>query len=165
MPIQTIQQSEATALVVRLLDGSGDPVTGVAYTAITATYKKQGDTTYTTKTVQAAHWAEGPEGRYTLIFTSSELDTVGRFLYRVVAAGADVFTGDVDIVEDWADVVSMMESLLNQLGTKVSQESLVTAKLTQDSTIASMGTAVEQLRLEIEVIERQLNALRIKAQA
>lgn len=154
MGVQAVQKDLANSLAVRLLDSSNNPVTGVAHTTLTVIYKKQGGA-WATKSVLAAEWSEGPDGRYALVFSGAELNTEGRFVFRVSAAGADTFTGDVDVVAEWASLESMMLDLLNALGTKASVESVADATKELDINVVEINSCCEELNKKIERLEAQ----------
>jgi hypothetical protein len=162
MSIHQIQTGYADSLNVRLLDSNGDPVTGVAFGALTVTYKKQGDGSWTTKSVIAEEWSEGPMGRYTLLFSAAELDTEGRFVFRVAASGAETYIGDVDILDGWVTAEGMLEDLINSLGTKVSSESVSVYKKEQDEVIQTVNAKIERVRRDIERINVSMAAARRK---
>ena len=161
MGVQAVQKDLATSLAVRLLDGSNAAVTGVVYSALTVIYKKQGGP-WTAKTVLSAEWSEGPDGRYTLIFKASELDTTGRFVFRVTATGAEVFTGDFDVVEDWASLEAMLLDLFNALGLKASTSSVSASLKEVDETLVGLNACCADLNLKAGRLEAQAAALRRK---
>jgi len=162
MSVQQIQSGYAAQLVVRLLDASGDPVLAVPATSVTAQYKKQGDTSWTSKSVSAGEWAAGPDGRYTLLFSASELDTEGRFVYRVDAPSADTFTGDIDIVADWATVVDQLEALLNGLAQKVSTGAVDQTKREQDEALQNLDQRVSSVLSKLQLLQAQAAVMRKK---
>lgn len=166
MSVQQLQTGYAASLVVRLLDATGDPVLGVPFSAITAIYKKQGDTTWTTKAVLSSDWSAGPEGRYLLSFSALELGTDGRFTYRVLHASADTFTGDIDLVEDWADVEAQLVALLDGLSGKVSTEAIKTIKkeqdlalITLDQKVIASNTKIQSLQAQVAAMKRMVDSL------
>ena len=158
MSVQQVQAGYPAVLAVRLLDSASNPVTGVAYTALTVRYRKHGGA-WTSKAVQSAEWTEGPEGRYLLSFSASELDTSGRFVFRVWAPSADVMTGDIDVVEDWAQIVDMLTDLLNGLNTKVGRGDVALMKHQQDDAIGAMNVKVDAAMKDIARINTQLTIL------
>jgi hypothetical protein len=162
MSVQQIQVDYAAQLVVRLLDSAGDPVLSVPAASVTAEYKKQGDTSWTPKTVTAGEWSAGPDGRYLLLFSASELDTEGRFIYRVDAPGADTFTGDLDIVADWATVVEQLEDLINGLAQKVSTDAVDQTKREQDEALQNMDQRVTEANRRLALLQAQAAVMRKK---
>jgi outer membrane murein-binding lipoprotein Lpp len=162
MSIHQIQVGYADSLNVRLLDTNGDPVTGVAFSAITVTYKKQGDTSWNNKSVLSEHWTEGAVGRYTLLFTAAELDTSGKFVFRVAAAGAETYIGDLDILDGWATIEVLLTDLINGLSSKVSTSSVAQYKKAQDETIQTVNAKIEQVSRDIERLNASIAAARRK---
>jgi len=159
MSVQALQQNATAQLVVRLVDGSGDAVVSVAFGDVTTQYKKQGDAGWTSKSVLITDWEEISDGRYLLLFSAAELDTEGKFLYQVTASGAQTFTGDVDVVEDWATTVNMLTALLNGLSTKVSTDSIVASKKLQDEAIAAADDRVDVVNDQLVIMERKYQSL------
>lgn len=162
MSVQQVQTDYAAQLVVRLLDASGDPVLSVPAASVTARYKKQGDTSWTSKSVSAGEWEAGPEGRYLLLFSSSELDTEGKFIYQVEVTGAETFTGDIDLVADWATVVDQLEALINGLSTKVSTASVDQTKQEQDEALQNLNQRVATANDKIRLLQAQAAVMRKK---
>jgi len=158
MSIQQIQKSQASELAVRLFDGADTPVTGVAVGDITVLYLKQAGA-WTNKPMLATEWEEGPEGRYSLTFTAAELDTEGRFTFRVNTASADTFTGDVNVVDTDATINAKLVQLLNALSTKVSSSSVKEAKMLQDLAINALNKRCDASEAELKRIQSVVSVL------
>jgi hypothetical protein len=159
MGVQSVQKDAAIQLAVRLLDSGDDPVVGVAFGDVTAQYKKQGDSSWTSKTVLTTDWTEVSDGRYLLLFSGTQLDTAGKFVFRVDATGAETFTGDVDVVEDWDTLVDMLTDLLNGLSAKVAVEDIKTSKRQQDETIEAVNETLSSIEDQVKVLEAKFQAL------
>jgi ElaB/YqjD/DUF883 family membrane-anchored ribosome-binding protein len=162
MSVQQIQTGYTAQLIVRLLDSSDNPVLLVPASSVTAKYKKQGATAWTAKTVSAGEWSAGPDGRYMLLFSSAELDTDGRFVYRVSAAGADIFTGDIDLVSDWATIVDQLEALINALAGKVSTDAVNQIKREQDEALQNLDGRVSAANDKLRLLQAQAAVMRKK---
>jgi hypothetical protein len=69
---------------------TGDPRTGVTYDQIDVSYKKYGDTVFTSKTLvgPGTDFRENGSGIYEISFSTTELDTEGTFLYVINSNGA-----------------------------------------------------------------------------
>lgn len=158
MSIQQIQSSQSSELAVRLFDAADTPVTGVAAGDITVLYKKQA-AVWANKAVTPAEWYEGPEGRYELTFTAADLDTEGRFTFRVATAGADTFTGDVNIVDVDASLNAKLVQLLNALSTKVSSSSVKEAKMLQDLSINALNKRCAASEVELQRMQTVVSVL------
>jgi hypothetical protein len=65
------------------------PATGVPYTAITVAIKKQGQSSFTTKTLVSADWVELGNGLYSIVFSAIDTDTVGDFTFTIAGAAFD----------------------------------------------------------------------------
>ena len=70
------------------------PVTGVLPAAVVCQYRKEGQTTLTTKTLDSSNWIELVNGFYILKFTAAEMDTLGFFFYTLTGTGFDNFLYD-----------------------------------------------------------------------
>jgi hypothetical protein len=112
-----IKKSIERKLPVYLIDSSGVPITGVAWddvTPPTVKYQKEGASGLTSKTLSASNWIEIGQGSYEVVFTSTELNTKGKFTYFATADGALQYPGLVQIAnkdieafdtEVWASTV------------------------------------------------------------
>lgn len=162
MSVQQVQKGYISGLAVRMLDVSGDPVLSIAYGDITVTYKKQGDTSWTVKVVLSPEWVTGPDGRYFLTFSAAELDTNGRFYFRVAESGSDTFTGDIDVVEDWATLMDVMQDLINGLSTKVPTAAVKTSKKEQDEAVQKLNIIYNQAQVDISRLQAAMAAVKRK---
>jgi hypothetical protein len=89
-------QNQARETNVKLVSvGSG--VTGVVDTDVTVTFKKTGDTAFSTKTMDTSNWTEIADGYYTIQWDDTEMDTLGSFLYRVVGGAFDTVEAEFEI--------------------------------------------------------------------
>lgn len=97
--------NNAVTLPVLLIDGSMDPVTGVAFGDVTCTYSKAG-AALGTLTITADNWTEIGQGLYTVDFTTGEIDTLGWFAFLVTGVGAKQFNSTVKVVKHGQVLVS-----------------------------------------------------------
>lgn len=102
-----IKQSTAYKLPVILIDDSDfkSEETGVTYDAAgtVVRYTKEaadGDHTWSTKTLASADWEELGHGVYLIKFSTSELDTIGKFLYYYAATGILPYFGQAYIIQE-----------------------------------------------------------------
>jgi hypothetical protein len=79
------------------LDLGGVPVTGVLYNQVTVKYRKLGIYALTTKIVASTDWVEIGNGLYVIKWSSSEMNTVGPFLFQISGAGFDPYLEEFDI--------------------------------------------------------------------
>lgn len=80
-------QGQVANVAVRLLDGSGNPVTGVLYSGVTVKYAKAGATSFSTKVLASADWTELGYGIYVLNFSPTDMSTLGTFVYYLSGSG------------------------------------------------------------------------------
>ena len=83
---QILTQNQAADLVVILTDSSNVPVTGLTFSDVTADYRKEGQGSFTSYTLDGTNFTEIGDGVYTIGFTTSEIDTVGTFTVKVNGA-------------------------------------------------------------------------------
>lgn len=68
---------------------AGEAVNDVAPTDIVVTYRKSGQTAFTTKIMDGTNWINLANGYYSLIFSPADMDTVGDFTFIVTSAKFD----------------------------------------------------------------------------
>lgn len=85
---QQVTQNVIANIVV-ILTKDNVPVTGIVYSAVTVKYRKEGGSSFTTKSIGATDFAEIGSGVYTIKFTAAELNTVGSFVITVTSASID----------------------------------------------------------------------------
>lgn len=123
-----IKQSTSQKVLVRLLDASGTPITGITYSGATAVIGKA-DATETTLTLSSsADWQEADKGLtgkgiYWLTLPTSATDVTGDLVYCVSASGAVDFVRAVTVVANLesdtytkvVDVPDMAKLSLNRI--------------------------------------------------
>lgn len=92
-----VRQS-STHEVNLFLSLTGNPVTGLVNTDLTVDVKKQGESAFTNKVLAAEDLVEISDGFYSLVFSSSDTDTIGEVLFRASGAGFDNFEFDKFLV-------------------------------------------------------------------
>lgn len=85
-----LQGLAADQTVYLSLDGY--PSEGILYTAVTVQIKKQGHSSRSTKTLVSADWVEVGNGVYSIVFSPSDMDTVGDFTFTLAGDDFDNFT-------------------------------------------------------------------------
>ena len=90
-----LDQNEARKLPVMLIDGTDhlSPKTGIAEGSVTVKISK--DLGALTGFTLTGKWAEIGQGLYSILFSASDLDTVGFFGYLVTATSCDQYSGMV----------------------------------------------------------------------
>jgi len=107
-----IKQSAAKQLRVILTDDTDFKTreTTIAFGAVTCNYMKEGDSSWTEKSITALNWTEIGNGIYLISFTGGELDTIGNFIYNVNVANILEYPGWVIIEanqnDDLADLIT-----------------------------------------------------------
>jgi hypothetical protein len=117
--IHTLTTTVAAEVGVTLLNSSDISVPGILYTGITVTYRKNGQSSYTTKTVGAGDWVELGDGIYKLLFTTTELNTPGYFRFIIKGAGFDRYEADLQLIENYQDIAAQIISIKQGLASKV----------------------------------------------
>jgi len=83
-----VQQGVATWLTYLAHDvNTGDPRTGITFNQVDVSFKKAGDLIFTLKVMTALDFREIGQGVYEVLFSTSELNTVGSFLYVINGNG------------------------------------------------------------------------------
>ena len=75
-------------------------------------YRKEGETSFTVKTIVTEDWINVGEGWYDIRFTASELDTKKNFDYEVECSGCITFSRRIELVDN-------VEAVLKQDHTSV----------------------------------------------
>lgn len=91
---------------------TGVPVTGVAFGDVTVSYRRAGDTTMTTKLLTASDWVEIENGYYALKWNTSDMASVGPFLFQVTGGTFDPVTAEFDVVPAPIEALASPETCL-----------------------------------------------------
>lgn len=83
--------SESRTIYLALADV---PALGVIYTNVVVNFKKQGQSTFTTKVLVSADWVELGGGLYSITFSPTDNDTLGDFTYTLAGPDFDNFLYD-----------------------------------------------------------------------
>lgn len=81
-------------------------LTGVAWGNVTVKYMKQGDTAWSTFTLDVNKWTEIGNGHYLISFSNTVLNTNGKFIYIATTAGAVDYPGSVEIRDNTNDTLA-----------------------------------------------------------
>lgn len=68
--------------------GTGTPRTGITFSQVDVSYKKYGQPTFSVKTLLVTDFQENGNGVYEILFSGTELNTEGSFIYVVQGNGA-----------------------------------------------------------------------------
>ena len=77
---------------VRILDGGGAPILGLAFGDFVITFKKSGDLAFSPKTLDATSLIEISDGYYSVKWVGAEMNQLGPFLFKVASSGGTPFT-------------------------------------------------------------------------
>lgn len=102
--MQYVKQGLAAYDGVQLLNAGGAAVLGIIDTDIQVYIRKEGQAVYTLKSLGIGDWVEVASGSYRLLFSPSELDTLGQFRYQILP----VVVGDFVPVTDALVVVDTL---------------------------------------------------------
>ena len=138
-----IDYNAAQELQVSLFTSSGSAITGAAHGDVTCYYKKEGASSWTTKTLDSGNWREDGSGLYYVTFDSTDTDTYGTFVYRVVHANG-YFTGHATIT-DWASEATQLQNIYDLLATKVNKEALLERERALDNQLTRLIKMADEL--------------------
>lgn len=94
---QEVTQSVSANIVV-LLTKDNIAVTGLTYSSVTARFRKEGGSSFSTKTLTAPTFVEIGYGVYTITFSAADLGTAGSFVVVVTGASIDQSTTLVNVL-------------------------------------------------------------------
>lgn len=111
------KQNTARFAPVRLFNAAGDPITGMAYTGVTA-YVQKADGTTASFAVGASDWVEATAGSfagtgvYAVRIAAGVLDQTGMLNYAIAAVGCVTYVGAVKVVaNEEVDTYTTVERL------------------------------------------------------
>jgi len=81
--INVLQGTPTKLFFVAANVGTGAPRTGIVYTEVSVSFKKSTQATFTVKTLAASDFTENGSGVYEILFSATELNTLGSFIYIV----------------------------------------------------------------------------------
>lgn len=146
--IQTETLGVASDVGVLLLNSSDTPVNGVAFDDVAVTYRKNGDSGFTSKSLLAGEWTDLGDGLYRLSFSAAELDRAGGFRYLVKWASGTVFEryeNEILIVADYQDIADQLIDAKQTLAGKAN--------------IGDVNLLFNQVELRVRELEMQKNEL------
>lgn len=95
---QTFTQNQAGEMIV-VLSKDESPVTGLTNTDLTAEIRKDGDASFTAKSLTAGDVTDIGSGVYAIALTTAELDTLGTFILKLTGADIDQHVALATVVE------------------------------------------------------------------
>lgn len=158
--IQTLTEGVTTEVGVLLLNASDAPVTGVLFGDATVTFRKNGASSFSTKSLLSGEWNEVGDGLYRLTFTSTELDTSGSFRYLVDGASFERHENDVTIVDQFQSLATQIIDIRQTLATKVNIRDADILFSQLELRIVDLERRMSDAQTRLLRIESTINALR-----
>lgn len=95
---QIVTQGLPAELIASLTnDSDGTPATGLTFSSVQVSYRRAGDVSLTTKTMTSDNFVEIGQGFYKIVFTGTELDLPGPFIFVVYSVGIQTFQGEAQV--------------------------------------------------------------------
>ena len=158
--IQSVTAGLTTDVGVTLLDGSEVPVVGVAFGAVTVTYRKNGAASYSSKSLLSGQWNEVGDGLYRVTFTSSELDTKGSFRFLVKGGAFDRYESDLTVVDEFQTLAEEIVAIKAALGSKANTRDVDILFNQLELRMQQLEKMVRDINRRMGLAEGQLSALR-----
>jgi len=152
-------------LQVSIYTQAGTAVTGLEAADVTCYYKKYGDSTWTSKTLDSANWREDSDsaGTYYITFTGTEMNTYGYFSYRA-HYGVSYGVGVVNIT-DYADEAAQLQEIYDLMATKVDKADLVVLERDKDNVVTYLSSAYDQLLSQFEQLSMEVAGMNARIAA
>jgi hypothetical protein len=158
--IHSVTKGLTTDVGVLLLDASDNPKNGVLYSDVTVMYRKNGQTSFTVKSLLAGEWTEVGDGLYRLTFTSTELDAAGSFRYLLTGATFSRHENDVLVVDEYQSLAAQIVDIKQQLTTKANIRDVDILFSQLELRMRRQEQALTDLRRRLKSAEAALGALR-----
>lgn len=94
-----VLQSTAASITIYLELAAGGAATGLTFADVSCDLKKEGEGSFSAKTLDGTNFTEIGGGTYQLIFTTSETDTLGNMYVRITGATISTVLESVYIAE------------------------------------------------------------------
>jgi len=124
------------------------PVTDAIYSDLDVAYSKEGDSSATIKTMAASDWYNLGDGLYRIKFSSSELNTLGRFEFSVLLDGTFAcvefmpYYGYVEVVSDTTNTIGIQQDII-------------------EGKIDTINDNVNNIEIQQDVIENKIDIINI----
>ncbi len=161
--IQTLIQGITSEVGVTLLDASDVPVTGVPFSTPVVTYRKNGDSGFTTKTVLSGEWREVGDGLYGLTLSAAELDREGSFRLIVKGAGFERYEADFLIAADFQDLALALAEMKAALVNKVNIRDATKIFSALELRIRELEQSILLFKKRLTKAESSIGALRAQS--
>ncbi|HUT15069.1 MAG TPA: hypothetical protein VMY98_02355 [Anaerolineae bacterium] len=161
--IQTETLGVASDTGVLLLDSSDLPVNGVVYTDVAVTYRKNGDSGFTTKTLLSGEWSDRGDGLYRLSLSAAELDRAGSFRYLVKHVSGPTFLryeNEILVVENYQDIANHIIAIKQELAGKANIRDVNLLFNQVELRVRELEMQKKELGRRLSMAEASLAALR-----
>ena len=149
---------------VLLLTSLGSSIVGAVAGDITFYFKKNGASSWTSKTLNASTWRESGSGIYYVTFSASDTDTYGTFLWR--ATHASGYAADVAEITDYATEAALLQDIYDLIATKANKSDISDRERALDNQLdalakaySSQSDAISHLQMQIAALKARIAAL------
>lgn len=160
--MQKADYSTEQDLPVVLYSITGVVLTGLVHGDISLYYKKYGDTSWATKTLNAANWREDSGGMYYITFTASETDTYGRFVYYVRYDATNDYGTNIVLITDWETEASQLQDIYDLLAAKVNKSDILDRERRLDQQVDYLAKDRAALQEILTQLQLQVSGLRYR---
>lgn len=160
MSVQAATKSVTKDVGVTLLDAADEPVTGLVNTDVTVVYRKNGQTSFTTKVLLPGEFNEVGDGIYLITFTAGELNTAGFFRYVVTGSAFDRHEGDLVVINEQLSLNQHIVSLKAAFATLANVRDVDVLFDTVEQRLKQLDKRERDLTRRIELLKGQIAALR-----
>ena len=142
---------------------AGVAIPGLAAGDVTCYFKKSGDTSWTTKVLDASTWSEESGGLYYITFTATDLGVYGNFVYFVLY-GSDYGTGTV-LVTDYSSEADTLQDIYDLMSLKVNKSDILVRERDLDNVVKALGKSYAQSITDLIQMFNELTALKSRIAA
>jgi len=152
MSYDTLQSQDRWVGVVLIAQSDGmTPVTDAIYSDLDVAYGKEGDSSATVKTMAASDWYNLGDGLYRIKFSTSELNTLGRFEFSVVLDGTYACAEFMP----YYGYIEVVSNTTNTIGT---QQDTIEGKIdTIDTNVDNIETQQDTMDTKLDIINASIS--------
>lgn len=161
MSVHTVTSGVTTDVGVTLLNSSDVPQVGVLVGAITVTFRKNGASSFTTKSVLAGEWNEVGDGLYRLTFTAGELNIPGSFRFLVKGGTFERYESDLTVADDFQTISNQLASLRQDAALKANIRDTDILVSEREMRLKEAELRIKDLNRRLQIAESALSILRI----
>lgn len=160
MGLEAATKEVAKDVGVTLVNASDAPVIGLTSTDVTVEYRKNGDTTFTTKALLAGEFTEVGDGIYLVTFTATELNRAGLFRIKIDGSSIEPHIRDLQVIDELLSInqqiVDLKAGLAKLVNTRDAELLFNQLELRQQQ----LDRRIKDAERRIKVLQGQLSALR-----